>query len=204
MNIVNKSLDIDEAKLSQNEFGLWLGWTIATAGGMLLGLLPFVLLLDKINLFLARIVIPLWAGLLIGILQLVVLRRYLTHQLDWVLQGSGWAIGYALGLVVIQIFNETPFMVLVGYILFGIIVGLIQWPIMRREIPSVFPWVAASIAGWALGAYLGQLALNLLAPEGPIIPAASMGVTSAITGLVAGAITGLALIWIVRQPEISQ
>lgn len=197
------SLDIDEAKLVRNEFSLWLGWTAATIAGMLLGLLPFVLLIDILDLLLARIVIPLWAGLLVGVLQLVVLRRFLTHSLDWIIHGAGWTLGYALGLVVIQIFNENPFMVLVGYILFGAIVGLIQWPVMRREMPSALPWIGASVAGWALGAYLSQLVVNLLASGGPIIPAVSSGVTSGITGLVAGALTGLALIWIVRQPERS-
>lgn len=195
------TIDISETKLARNEFSLWLGWTVATLAGMLLGLLPFVPLIDIIDLLLARILIPLWAGLLVGILQLVVLRRFLTHPLDWVMHGAGWTLGYAMGLVAIQLFNDNPILVLVGYILFGIIVGVIQWPVMRREIPSAIPWILASVLGWALGAYLSQLVVNLIAQSGPIIPAVSSAVTSGVTGLVAGAITGLALIWIVRQPE---
>jgi hypothetical protein len=198
------TLDIDEAKLNRNEFGLWLAWTAATLAGMLLGFLPFVLLTDNMDLLLVRILVPLWAGLLIGIFQLAALRNFLTHRLDWAIHGVGWTLGYALGLLAIQIFNENPLMVLLGYILFGIIVAVIQWPVMRREIPHAFLWVIATVAGWALGAYISQLVMNLLAANGPIVPIVSFGVSSVVTALVAGALTGLALIWIVRQPERAQ
>jgi hypothetical protein len=43
--------------------------------------------------------------------------------------------------------------------------------------------------------------LNLIFNDPAIAPAASTSVISTVTGLVAGAITGLALVWIVRQPE---
>lgn len=198
------TLDIDEAKLRRNEFGLWLAWTAATLAGMLLGFLPFVLLTDNMDLLLVRILVPLWAGLLIGIFQLAALRGFLTHRLDWAIHGVGWTLGYALGLLAIQIFNENPLMVLLGYILFGIIVAVIQWPVMRREMPSAFLWVIATVAGWALGAYFSQLVMNWVAADGPIVPMVSFGVSSVVTALVAGALTGLALIWIVRQPERAQ
>jgi hypothetical protein len=196
------TLDIDEAKLRHNEFALWLSWTAATLAGMLIGFLPFVPLIDSLDLLLARILIPLWAGLLIGIFQLIALRGFLTHKLDLLVHGVGWALGYALGLLTIQILNKNIFQVLVGYLLFGIIVAVIQWPVMRREIPHAFVWVIATVAGWALGAYISTLVMNVLAKNGPIVPIVSFLVSSVVTALVAGAITGLALIWIVRQPEL--
>jgi hypothetical protein len=73
--------------------------------------------------------------------------------------------------------------------------------VLRREIPNALPWVAASVAGWALGAFASQAILNALASRSEISQAISSLVISGITGLVAGAITGLALVWIVRQPE---
>ena len=33
------SIDIDEAKVKRNEFGLWIAWTLATTLGMLVGYL---------------------------------------------------------------------------------------------------------------------------------------------------------------------
>ena len=196
------TIDIDETKVRRNEFGLWLGWTLATTAGMLFGLLPFMLLVEDLDLWLARILVPLWAGFLVGVFQWLVLKNYLTHSVDWILHGgAGWALGYALGLVVIQIFAENRLGALIGYILFGIIIGLIQWPVLRREIPNVIPWVLASVAGWALGSYASQAVLNAFVSGDQISQALSSAVISAVTGLMAGAITGAVLVWIVRKPE---
>lgn len=197
------TIDIDEAKVANNEATLWLGWTLATTAGMLFGLLPFILFIEFLDLWLVRILVPLWAGFLVGIFQWLVLRNYLTHCADWILNvGAGWGLGYALGLIIIQILADSPLGAFIAYVLFGLIIGVIQWPVLRREIPNAIPWVLASVAGWALGAYLSQAVLNLLVTGDVINPAVTTAVISGITGLVAGGITGLALVWIVRQPEI--
>ncbi len=197
------TIDIDEAKVARNEAGLWLGWVLATAVGMLLGYLPFVFFVEDLDLGLVRILIPLWSGFMVGVLQWLVLSRFLTHSADWIINGgAGYALGYALGLSVIQILGESPLGALVGYILFGVIVALLQWPVLRREIPNVVPWLLANVAGWALGAYLGPWILNLIVSGSTASQVLSTAVISASTGLIAGAITGLALVWIVRQPEM--
>ena len=90
---------------------------------------------------------------------------------------------------------------LLGFILFGIIVAIVQWPLLRLEIPSLGMWVLANVVGWTLGFYASQLSLNLFINDPAINPLASTSVVTATTGLVAGAITGLALVWIVRMPE---
>jgi hypothetical protein len=196
------ALDIDEAKVARNEAGLWLGWTLATAAGMLLGFLPFLLLVDDLDLLLVRLLIPLWAGFLVGVFQWLVLRNYLTHSVDWILNGGvGWALAFALGLVIIQALGGTPLGLLVGYLLFGAVIGLVQWPVLRREIPNVLPWVAANVIGWALGAFLSQVILSAFFPGDTLSQALSSAITAGVTGLVAGAVTGMALVWIVRQPE---
>jgi hypothetical protein len=195
-------LDIDERKVARNEFGLWLGWTLATMVGMLLGLLTFVPLLPIFDLALARVVIPLWAGFLVGTFQWLVLRRYLTHSVDWILNGGvGWAVGFGLGLIIIQSLSDFPWGALAGYIIFGFIIGVLQWPVLRREIPDVVPWILASVLGWALGAYLSQVVLDIFIGGGAVNPAVSTIIIAGTTGLVAGAITGLVLVWIVRHPE---
>jgi hypothetical protein len=195
-------IDISEAKVERNEFGLWLGWTLATTAGMLAGFLPILLLTPYIELGLVRILLPLWAGLLVGIFQWLALRPYLTHSADWIIYGgAGWALGFALGLLLIQLLGGTTIGALISYILFGLIVALIQWPVLRREIPNVGYWVAASVVGWALGAILSQVVLNLIVTGDSTSQVLSTAVISAVTGLVAGAITGIALIWEIRQPE---
>jgi len=91
---------------------------------------------------------------------------------------------------------------LVGFMSFGLIVALFQYPVLRREIPHLATWILANVIGWTLGAYLGQLAAGVFFQN--VVPTTftSVLVTVGITGLVAGAITGLALIWIVRQPDL--
>jgi hypothetical protein len=196
------TIDIDEVKVERNELGLWLGWTLATAGGMLLGFLPTILLVNVLNLGLAQIAVPVLAGTVIGFTQWLVLRRYVTASTrwDWT-DGISWAAGYILGLLVIQLLPSTVFAAFVGYFLFGVIVALVQWPVLRREIPQVLTWVIASAIAWAIGYWASQAVLSLFTD--PLIdPVVGTTVIAVSSGLVAGAITGLALIWIVRKPEV--
>ena len=196
------TIDIDESKVVRNEFSMWLGWTLATFVGMLLGFLPSILLVDAVDLGLARILVPVLAGLLVGFSQWVVLRRYLTESSDWILSGgAGWAAGYALGLFIMQGLMGTFLGGLAGYVLFGVIVGVVQWPVLRREIPNALAWIFANVIGWTVGFYLSQAALTVFFNSPTIAPAASTAVIAGTSGLVAGTITGLALVWIVRQPE---
>ncbi|MEO8354947.1 MAG: hypothetical protein ABI621_03455 [Chloroflexota bacterium] len=196
------SIDIDEVKVNRNEFGMWLGWTLATAVGMLLGFLLAIPVVNLLDLSWSRVVVPLLAGFLIGIAQWVALREYLVDAADWILAGgASWAVGYAVGLFLINSLAGTALGGLLGYMLFGVIVAIVQWPMLRREIPNIWAWILANVIGWTAGFYLSQVALELLFNEPAIAPVASTSVISAISGLVAGAITGLALVWIVRQPE---
>ncbi len=68
------TIDLDEARVEHSEIGLWLGWTVATAGGMLLGFLPTVFLVNVLNLAVAQIIVPVLAGTIIGFTQWIVRR----------------------------------------------------------------------------------------------------------------------------------
>jgi hypothetical protein len=196
------TIDIDEVKVERNELGLWLGWTLATAGGMLLGFLPTILLVNVLNLGLAQIAVPVLAGTVIGFAQWLVLRRYVTASTQWNWSdGISWAAGYILGLLLVQMLPSTVFVVFIGYFLFGVIVALVQWPVLRREIPHALTWIIASALAWAVGYWVSQAVLSLFT-DPLIAPAVGTSVIAITSGLVAGAITGIALIWIVRKPEV--
>jgi hypothetical protein len=196
------TIDIDETKVNRNEFGLWLAWTLSTVAGMLLGFLISIPLVNLLDLQWARVIVPLLTGFLIGLSQWAALRSYLIDATDWILAGgTSWAVGYALGLFLINLLADTFLGGLLGYLLFGLIVAIVQWPLLRREIPSVWAWILANVIGWTLGFYLSQVSLELFFNDPAIAPVASTSFISAVSGLVAGAITGLALVWIVRQPE---
>lgn len=197
-------IDLDESKIKRNEPGLWLAWTLATAGGLIVAFLPAALVVNEFDLGLARVLVPLLGGLLIGVAQWLVLRRYMTRSRDWVLNlAGGWAAGYALGLAVVEYISVPVVGAILAYVLFGAIVGIFQWPVLRREIPQLWMWIAANILGWGAGALLSQGVQALLFGGGAASPLAVTLINAAVTGLAAGAITGVALIRIVRQPEIS-
>ena len=197
------TIDIDETKVERSEIGLWLGWTLATAGGMLLGFLPTIPLVNLVDLGIAQIAVPVLAGTVIGFAQWIVLRRYLTARSNWELaDGASWAAGYILGLLLVQSLPSTFLVATLGYFLFGVIVAILQWPVLRREIPNLWVWVLANVVGWAVGFWASQAILPLFFVDPLVEPAISTTVIAVTSGLVAGAITGLALIWIVRKPEI--
>jgi hypothetical protein len=196
------TIDIDEAKVRRSGLTLWFAWTLATAAGMLLAFVPLALVIPNLDLRLGRVLLPLLAGFLVGFLQWLVLRPYLTRSVDWVMSGgAGWALGFALGLLVIESLGSNPLGALLGYLLFGLIVAGFQWPVLRREIPNAWTWVIASSVGWAAGAFLCQVLLTGLVTPEAMSPLLNSTVTAGLTGLVAGGITGLALVWIVRRPD---
>jgi hypothetical protein len=61
----------------------------------------------------------------------------------------------------------------------------------------------ASAIGWTAGFWASQAVLPLFFDGSLMAPALSTTVIAVTSGLVAGAITGLALVWIVRKPDIA-
>jgi len=72
----------------------------------------------------------------------------------------------------------------------------------EAKVESVLTWLVVNTLAWAAGLWASQAALTLFFQEPVIEPAVSTAVIAATSGLVAGGITGLALIWIARQPEM--
>lgn len=203
------AVDLDEAKVARNEFGLGLAWTAATTLGMMVGYLPAALVVEELDYGIARVVVPLLAGVILGVAQWLVLRGYVSGSQNWIINhAGGWVVGYTLGLFVVSLLSAIPFGALLGFLLFGVIVALFQWPVLRREIPHIWSWILANVVGWTLGAFISQQAAaapGILAAfhDTPPNLLVSTLLPVGITGLVAGAITAVALIWIVRKPEMS-
>lgn len=85
--------------------------------------------------------------------------------------------------------------------MFGTIIGVMQWPVLRREIHDAITSVLANVAAWALGSHISQAVLSIVAFDDIISQALSTAVIAGVTGLVAGGITGLTLVWTVRRPQ---
>ena len=119
-------------------------------------------------------------GALIGLLQWLVVRRHVRGAVGWVLASAG-----ALAVVGVVIFGvgvvDPDLGWIAGVSLFGTVVGVLQWTVLRQQIPRAGWWVLASTVGWVLGMPAGDV-------NGP--PA---------LGAVYGAVTATVLVWLLRQ-----
>lgn len=95
-------------------------------------------------------------GLLTGILQYGLLRRYLPRMGWWVLATTG---GWLLGVFLIAIpgwlhLTQEPMNLDLAFILMGLSIGVGQWLLLQRHLPRATWWIAANVVGWGLVALL--------------------------------------------------
>ena len=110
------------------------------------------------------------AGILTGVLQYGLLRRYLPRMGWWVLATTG---GWLLGALLIAIpgwlnWMEGSFNLDLAFVLMGLAIGAGQWLLVRRRLSRAAWWVGANVVGWGLpalitaGNTLGQFGLFAL------------------------------------------
>ena len=92
------------------------------------------------------------AGLLTGVLQYELLRRYLPHMGWWVTATiGGWLLGGFLTLIPGWLSWTNPFFNLdLAFIVMGLSIGVGQWLLLRRRLPQAGWWIGANVAGWGL------------------------------------------------------
>lgn len=136
-------------------------------------------------------------GITIGIAQWIVLRRYLPRATPWM---SATIVGYLLSGIIFAIANNNPARLLrtevvnnlILFGLMGIAIGASQRWVLRQHYGRSGLWVLASTVGFQFFMWL------------VVDPAHSQGeflIRSAIAGAFAAAVTGLALVWMIRQPQ---
>ena len=91
-------------------------------------------------------------GLLTGILQYGLLRRYLPRMSWWVLATTaGWLLGVLLIVLSGWLkFIDGSFNLDLTFILMGLAIGMSQWLLLRQRLPQAGWWIAANIIGWGL------------------------------------------------------
>ena len=95
-------------------------------------------------------------GLLIGLLQYGLLRRYLHHMGWWVLATMG---GWLLGVFLILIpgwlhWTNSTFNLDLAFIVMGVSIGVGQWLLLRRRFLHASWWIGANLVGWGLVALI--------------------------------------------------
>ncbi len=110
-------------------------------------------------------------GLLTGVLQYAVLRRYLPHIGWWVLATTG---GWLLGMLLFLITGGNRSLNLgLMFLVMGLAIGIAQWLLLRRRLSQLGWWIAANVVGW------GLLALITVDSAPPVTPNVAATCTSA-------------------------
>jgi hypothetical protein len=97
-------------------------------------------------------------AILTGLPQWLLLRRHLALSAGWIAAmavGIGLTHGLVDGYGVWTIFL-LPLIMLVS----GVILGVLQWFVTRRQVGQALWWIPVSALGWYVAWLLGELALN--------------------------------------------
>jgi hypothetical protein len=118
-------------------------------------------------------------GIAVGVLQSLLLRKYLDKAWRWVFASLVAALASGLLLLTVGLIDrELGGLASAGF--YGTLLGLAQWWLLRRQFSRAGWWVLASTVGWLIAVPVGDLG----GPPGWAI---------------FGAITGAVLPWLLRQ-----
>lgn len=138
-----------------------------------------------------------WAGM--STMQWLLLRNYIPQSGWWV--GASTVGGTLIGLGAASLGGNGNVHPVIAYILMGVIIGVLQWLVLRRHISQSVWWVVASPVGWALAwlavmsplARLGQNLMNRV--SGMLGIMFLFGLMAAVAGIVTAGL----LVWLLRQ-----
>ena len=96
-------------------------------------------------------------GLLSGTLQYLLLRRYLPRLAGWIpATFLGWLLPFVIGFLATRLFipgNSTAWIVL-GLFVFGTVIALPQWWVLRKRVKQAGWWVPYFGFGWGMVGFL--------------------------------------------------
>ncbi len=179
---------------------VWLQWALASGLG---GAVGFALADAVLNAFsealykaMAEIVIFGLLGAAMGTLQWLVLRRHLS-QAGW------WAAASAAGGTLVGIWGasyggKVKVNLVIIYGLVGIILGALQWLVLRRRISRSGWWMVGSMLGWALTVPVVR-SLDRLGPMRGLSETIGLILGFGLAGTVVGIVTGGLLVWLLWQ-----
>ena len=109
-------------------------------------------------------------GLLTGVLQYELLRRYLPHMGWWVAATiGGWLLGAFLILLPGWLNPTNTVLSLdLAFLIMGLSIGVGQWLLLRQRLPRAGWWIGANVVGWGIlalvtkGNSMGQFGLFAL------------------------------------------
>jgi hypothetical protein len=169
------------------------GWIVATFFGVIISQWIPLRLTEGAEIILYYIILiavgSFVGGVVMGLLQWMILRRYIKAGLWWIAVTP-------VGMVFVSFaLNSLDFSV-TSLILWSMVLGILQWDILRRTTDSkkALWWILATIIGWSAGYYLGIPAYESIGLNGYLI----------VLGLVNSLISGIALMIILTETKSNQ
>jgi len=100
-----------------------------------------------------------FVGFLTGVLQYILLRRYLPRMGWWVLATTGgWLLGTFLILIpgLRNFWTYEPYDIYLMDIVLGLFIGVSQWLLLRQRLPRAGWWIGANVVGWGLAGLIAE------------------------------------------------
>lgn len=169
---------------------LFLAWMVTSLGFPFGGVLALSLAGPMDNVVSAALG-GLLAGVVVGGAQWLVLRNYFGIEVVWALAtASGLALGNTVGVVLTNSGRGIGDLLIIGVVA-GITVGAAQWALLRERLSFAGAWVPVLALAWPLG-WTTTWSIGVDVTIG-------YPVFGAIGALVFAAITGAALVFLVRN-----
>lgn len=188
-----------DRRVSVNWF-VWLQWAFASGLGGAVGFALADAVLDTFSEALyramAEIVIFGLFGAAMGTLQWLVLRRHFSQAGWWVAVSA--VGGTLVGIGAASYGSRVKVNLVIVYGLVGVILGALQWLVLRRRISRSGWWMVASPLGWAL-AVLAVQSLDRLGLMRGLSETIGLILAFGLAGTVAGFVTGGLLVWLLWQ-----
>jgi hypothetical protein len=167
--------------------GLFIGWVLANIVGAAIGWALGWRLSFSGPQILSVFMIGATMGAALGLMQWLMIRGWVKSAAGWLAASIlGWGTGFAVGVAIAQQFNlvEAWFGLVTGASA-GALLGIFQWFVLRRHVSAAFWWIPANIFAWTSG-------LLFYRP--------GMSAIGAMYGILAGLVTGVALLWLLFRP----
>ena len=179
---------------------VWLQWAFASGLG---GAVGFALADAVLHTFsealyraMAEKVIFGLLGAAMGTLQWLVLRRHFSQAGWWVAVSA--VGGTLVGIGAASYGSRVKVNLVIVYGLVGVILGALQWLVLRRRISRSGWWMVASPLGWAL-AVLAVQSLDRLGLMRGLSETIGLILAFGLAGTVVGIVTGGLLVWLLWQ-----
>lgn len=218
------AMQIDRSQIDRKFRRRWalastVGWFVGfLVGFVAAGSLEPLVGFGPLQGLLAYFILGVCTGAGVGLMQWLVLRRRVFRSGWWILAGTvgvGVAGGAGYGAAVLAFgYSEGledlgSFAAVWGWTaaaaLGGALTGILQWCVLRRHVRRAGWWLSASTLGWAVSmAVAGTIWLvgyqGVTEPPQILYSALLLLGGLVAGGIVLGAVTGAALVWLLMQP----